>query len=84
MNPALIRQGEERRTKILGFIRDYVAEKGYAPNINEIAKATGLVSPNGVRLHLQTLQEDGFLTVTPKLGRAITLTSPAPDGWRWQ
>lgn len=81
MNPALVRQGEERRTKILGYIREYVGDKGYAPNIVEIAQAVDLGSPNGVRFHLQTLQKEGFLTVQPRVARAITLASPAPDGW---
>jgi SOS-response transcriptional repressor LexA len=81
VNPALIKQGEERRTAILHFVRDFVGSHGFAPNIAEIAKGVDLAAPNGVRLHLRTLQEEGYLTVQPKLGRAISLTSPAPDGW---
>lgn len=80
-NPALIAQGADRRTKILEFVREHSQIKGYAPNLQEIAEAVGLASPNGVRVHLRTLQDEGFLTVANRSARAIVLTSPAPDGW---
>lgn len=78
---ALIKQGEERRVAILGYIREYHAEQGMAPTVTEIAEAVGLSSPNATRTHLQKLAAAGFLTIVPRRARAIRLTTPAPDGW---
>lgn len=78
---ALIKQGEMRRTAILRFVRRYVVNKGYSPTIQEIADGVGLVSPNATRNHLIRLQDDGFLSVEPRIARAIALADPAPDGW---
>lgn len=77
----LIRQGEDRRKKILKFIRSYHTKQGFAPSIMEIATASGLVSPNATRTHLQRLEKDGYLRMEPRKARAIHLISPAPDGW---
>lgn len=80
-NPVLIAQGAERRVDMVRYIREYCATHGFAPTITEIADGVGLSSPNGTRLHLLRLQDDGFLTVRSRIGRSIVLTSPAPDGW---
>lgn len=75
----LLRQGEKRRKAILKFLRGYIKKNGYAPTIQEIADAVGLVSPNATRNHLQRLQTEGYLTMQPRIARAIALVSPAPD-----
>lgn len=78
---ALIAQGEHRRQAILTYVREYSADKGWAPTISEIADAVGLGSPNSTRNHLARLVEDGYLRMEPKQARAIALIEPAPDGW---
>lgn len=78
---ALIKQGEKRRKDILKFVRTYHARNGWAPTIQEIADAVGLVSPNSTRMHLHKLAEGGFIQMEPRQARAIALVSPAPDGW---
>lgn len=77
----LIRQGEDRRRKIMKFVRSYHSKSGWAPTIQEIADAVGLVSPNATRNHLQRLVKDGYLLMEPRKARAIYLIDPAPDGW---
>ena len=77
----LISQGEDRRTAILSFVRSYCAEHGWAPTIQEVADAVGLVSPNSTRGHLHKLAEQGYILMNPRQARAIALVSPAPDGW---
>lgn len=78
---ALIKQGEKRRRDIMRFVRNYQAKHGWAPTVQEIADAVGLVSPNSTRMHLQRLADDGFIRMEPRQARAIALVSPAPDGW---
>ena len=78
---ALIKQGEKRRKDILKFVRSYTAKNGWAPTIQEIADAVGLVSPNATRTHLHKLVEGGYIQMQPRQARAIALVSPAPDGW---
>lgn len=77
----LVKAGEKRRRDILKFLRSYSAKKGWAPTIQEIGDAVGLVSPNSTSRHLQKLAEQGFINMEPRQARAIALISPAPDGW---
>lgn len=77
----LIEQGENRRAEIMTFLRQYMGDKGWAPTIQEIADAVGLVSPNSTRNHLLKLQEEGYIRLEAKQARAIALVHPAPDGW---
>jgi repressor LexA len=77
----LVAQGEQRRVAIMAFLRAYHAEHGWAPTVQEIADAVGLVSPNSTRNHLLKLAEDGYIKTEPRQARAIALVSPAPDGW---
>jgi repressor LexA len=79
--PALLKRGELRRKAMLKFVRAFWKKHGYSPTIQEIADAVGLKSPNATRNHLFHLQKHGFITMTPKVARAITLVDPAPDGW---
>ncbi len=76
---ALLKQGEKRRKAILKFLRSYVKKHGYAPTIQEIADAVNLVSPNATRNHLQRLQAEGYITMQPRIARAISLVTPGPD-----
>lgn len=76
-----IKQGEDRRKKILKFVRGYQHKQGYAPTIQEIADAVGLVSPNATRNHLHKLVNDGYLRMEPRKARAIDIVDPGPDGW---
>lgn len=76
---ALLEQGVTRRKAILKFLRSYIKEHGFAPTIQEIADAVALVSPNATRNHLRKLAEEGYITMQPRIARAIALVDPAPD-----
>lgn len=71
MNPQLVEQGIERRKIMLRFIRSYIAERGYAPSNRDIMNAMGFSSPNAIRRHLDILQEEGKIEVTPNIARGI-------------
>lgn len=75
----LLEQGEKRRKEILLYLRSYIANTGWAPTIQEICDAVGLVSPNATRSHLRRLEEMGFITMKPRVARAIALADPQPD-----
>lgn len=61
----------ERRRKILEFIKDEVAAKGYPPSVREIGEAVGLKSSSTVHGHLMKLEEMGFIRRDPAKPRAI-------------
>lgn len=76
----LLEQGEKRRKEILLYLRSYIAKSGgWAPTIQEICDAVGLVSPNATRSHLRKLEEMGFIHMKPRVARAIALVNPQPD-----
>ena len=70
----LIEQGIARRKQMLRFIKAFIGRKGYSPSIAEIGEAVGITSPNAVRNHLQKMQEDGLIKVTPRVARSIRVT----------
>jgi repressor LexA len=61
-----------RQFQIVQFIRDYVAEAGYAPTMQEIADHLGVSRPT-VFEHIEALQAKGALHREPTLSRAIEL-----------
>lgn len=70
-NPALIKQGETRRAEILAFIREYQGQHGYSPSISEICDGVKIVSQNAIRSHLQKMQDEGKIEMTPRVARSI-------------
>lgn len=69
-----------KREEILQFVRDFLAEKGYAPSVREIAAATGLRSTASVAYHLKALAEAGSIRLDESKKRALTLTTSVPVG----
>jgi hypothetical protein len=45
----------ERQQRILGFVAEYVADNGFAPNDREIAEGTGLKSRSSAHYHLHVI-----------------------------
>lgn len=70
---SLVEQGEKRRAQILAFVQEFIDTNGYSPSIAEICNGVGVVSPNAVRNHLQRMQEDGVIDVTPRVARSIRI-----------
>jgi repressor LexA len=68
----------DRAQQILAFIQKFNYEKGYPPTIREIGTEFGIRSTNGVRYHLDRLQESGQLTRHDKISRGIEVRRQAP------
>jgi repressor LexA len=66
----------DRQRKILDYIRDTVADRGYPPSVREIGEAVGLHSPSSVHAQLAGLAEKGLLNKDPSRPRAIRVTAP--------
>lgn len=62
-----------KRAEILEFLREFVAEKGYAPSVREIMQAVGLRSTASVHYHLAELNRSGAISMDGSKNRAISL-----------
>jgi len=51
----------DRQKKILGFLKDKLSKEGFAPSIREICKAFKIPSTRGAQLHLEALEEKGYI-----------------------
>lgn len=70
----------EKQTVIYAFIRTQILEKRRPPTVREIANAHGISSTNGVRSHLAAIVRKGWITITPRVARGITLVqTDQPD-----
>jgi repressor LexA len=49
----------QRRT--LDFLRNFIADKGYAPALKDIAEFIGVRSPSTAHFHLERLADKGFI-----------------------
>lgn len=67
------KQDQHRAERILEFIRETVAERGYPPSVREIAEAVGLASTSAVHHHLTKLERDGRLQKAATRSRALTV-----------
>ncbi|NOT33473.1 MAG: transcriptional repressor LexA [Candidatus Eisenbacteria bacterium] len=63
----------ERAREILDYIRTFARERGYPPTIREIGEAFEIMSTNGVRHHLTSLEREGFIRRNAKISRGIDL-----------
>lgn len=64
-----------RVQQIFEFISSYAAEHGYPPSVREIGSSVGLKSPSTVHMHLQTLEQKGFIKRTANKSRTIELVN---------
>lgn len=71
-NPAIL---TPRQRKVLEYIRDSVARRGYPPSVREIGDAVGLKSPSSVAHQLTALQRKGLLRKDPNRPRAVDVRS---------
>jgi repressor LexA len=54
----------EKQERALGFIRDYLLDKGIAPSLSELQEALGISTKRGVVTHLEALERKGFIIRT--------------------
>jgi repressor LexA len=63
----------QKRDNILGFIRDFIEEKGYAPTVRDILKGCSISSTAVVQHHLNILEREGHIHRDPEIFRSIQL-----------
>lgn len=63
---------------MLDFIRQYIAEHGFAPSVREIARAIDIKSTRAVQYHLDILVRDGLLERRGRHARTLR-TAQRPD-----
>lgn len=61
------------RQRILKFIHDFIADKGYAPTVRDILKGCQLSSTAVVQHHLNVLEREGYIHRDPEVFRSIQL-----------
>src|SRR5207253_9834391 len=59
--------------QILGFLRDHSRVHAYPPTVREIGQAGGLSSSSTVQIHLNTLEERGFIRRDPAKSRTVEI-----------
>lgn len=68
----------KRQQQVYDYIESYIQQKDYGPTVREIGEALKLSSPSTVHVHLNTLEQKGYITRDPMKSRSISLTSK-PD-----
>ena len=69
----------KRQQAVLDNIEKHIREKGFGPTVREVCQDLGLSSPSTVHVHLQALEEKGFIKRDPLKSRSISLTYQ-PEG----
>ncbi len=72
-----------RQKAVLECIESYIADKGYGPSVRDVCEKLGLSSPSTVHVHLNALEEKGYIKRDALTSRSITLVdkgrTSAPD-----
>ena len=75
----------KNQKRVLDFLRQFIADKGFAPTQAEIARGLGFRSANAAAEHLRLLARKGVLQVTPGQARSIRILAdqapPAEELW---
>lgn len=61
------------RERVLKFIKEFKADKGYPPTVREIAAGLGKKSAANIQRHLENLRDDGKIEWTPYNPRTIRI-----------
>lgn len=68
-----------KQIRILEFIKEQIAQKGYPPSVRETCNAVGLKSTSTVHSHLNKLEKLGYIRRDPTKPRAIEVLSQSND-----
>lgn len=63
----------DKQQCVLDFIADEIQYHHLPPTNREIGKRFGIVSPNGVAMHLRALERKGKITIQPRISRGISI-----------
>lgn len=67
----------KKQSEALDAIRTFFASHNYAPSYREVMRAMGIKSPATAYMHVQALQEKGYLKTRGKEMRSLELTEKA-------
>lgn len=62
------------QAKILGFIVDWHAGRGFSPTVREISRGFGWKTTANVHQHLERMERDGLVTRQPGMARTLRVT----------
>jgi SOS-response transcriptional repressor LexA len=71
-----------RQLEVLSFLYGHARDRGYQPDIREIAAGIGAASPNGAMGHLILLEKKGFVRPTG-MARGVEMIR-RPDGTKFE
>ncbi len=60
-----------RQEEVLGFVREFIEEKGYPPTLRDICGRLRINGPANARKHLDALERKGFIKRSSNISRAI-------------
>jgi repressor LexA len=61
------------KEKIVEFLKEFTAKKGFAPSVREIAGHLGFKSTKAIKVHLDELAQKGTIKKTKGIARGISL-----------
>jgi repressor LexA len=67
------------QAKILGFIIDWIAARGFPPTVREISKAFGWKTTANVQQHIERMQRDGLVTRQAGMARTLRATTAGAE-----
>ena len=67
---------KEREAKILEYMKEQIATKGYPPTVREICAALGIKSTSTVHKDIENLAIQGYLVKDPSKTRALMVVDP--------
>lgn len=70
----------ERQQQVYDFLAAYLAQNGYPPTLQEIAKHLHISGNLGVLRHLKALEREGLITRNPGSSRSIALVGHVEAG----
>ena len=63
----------KRQNDVLNVIKKFMATNGYPPTVREIAEIMNLSSPATIQVHLEKLEEKGYIKKHGNMNRTIEL-----------
>jgi repressor LexA len=68
------------KKKVFEFIKQFIAENGYAPTVREIADGVGTCVPSTVLTYLQILKSEGYVNYVDGKSRTIRILKELEGG----
>lgn len=62
-----------RQLQTLQEVEAFLSAHNYPPTRAELAELMGMSSPNGAQEHLEALDQEGYIKLTPNTARGIQL-----------